>query len=127
MKQIAIVGAVLVLLIGGWLFLREPEPAPEVVQTQPESATEPGEALPAVEEAVAENEAAPQMVEESAAEEVEVEDRPILLAQADTSSASPDWQFVDGTHFTRLVPTQPTIGGADKIEVAEIFWYGCAH
>jgi thiol:disulfide interchange protein DsbA len=27
----------------------------------------------------------------------------------------------------RLVPTQPTVGGADKIEVAEFFWYGCPH
>ena len=26
-----------------------------------------------------------------------------------------------------MVPTQPTVGGADKIEVAEVFWYGCAH
>ena len=25
------------------------------------------------------------------------------------------------------MPTQPTVGGADKIEVAEIFWYGCPH
>jgi thiol:disulfide interchange protein DsbA len=25
------------------------------------------------------------------------------------------------------VPTQPTVGGADKIEVAEVFWYGCPH
>ena len=26
-----------------------------------------------------------------------------------------------------MVPTQPTVGGADKIEVAEFFWYGCPH
>ena len=26
-----------------------------------------------------------------------------------------------------MVPAQPTVGGADKIEVAEIFWYGCNH
>jgi thiol:disulfide interchange protein DsbA len=26
-----------------------------------------------------------------------------------------------------MVPTQPTVGGADKIEVAEFFWYGCGH
>jgi thiol:disulfide interchange protein DsbA len=26
-----------------------------------------------------------------------------------------------------MVPTQPTVGGSDKVEVAEIFWYGCNH
>ena len=26
-----------------------------------------------------------------------------------------------------MVPAQPTVGGADKIEVAEFFWYGCNH
>ena len=27
----------------------------------------------------------------------------------------------------RLIPTQPTVGSADKIEVAEIFMYSCPH
>ena len=26
-----------------------------------------------------------------------------------------------------MVPAQPTVGGPDKIEVAEFFWYGCNH
>jgi len=74
----------------------------------------------------------PQMVEESAAteEEVVVEDQPIVLAQADTSEAAVadrEWKFTEGTHYTRMVPTQPTVGGSDKVEVAEIFWYGCNH
>jgi len=73
----------------------------------------------------------PQMVEESAAtEEVVAEDQPIVLAQADASemaAAEREWKFTEGTHYIRLVPTQPTIGGADKVEVAEIFWYGCNH
>jgi protein dithiol oxidoreductase (disulfide-forming) len=70
----------------------------------------------------------PTLVEESSAdvEEPASDEVPLLLAQADTSAAR-DWQFKDGTHFQRLVPTQPTIGGADKVEVAEIFWYGCNH
>jgi thiol:disulfide interchange protein DsbA len=72
---------------------------------------------------------APQMVEESAAEEEDVQavDQPIILAQAETSAASQEWKFTEGVHYARLVPTQPTVGGADKIEVAEIFWYGCGH
>ena len=83
------------------------------------------EAAPATEEAV-ETEAETTVVEESAAEPEEGE-QAILLAQAETPAATHDWQFSEGEHYMRLVPTQPTIGGADKIEVAEIFWYGCPH
>lgn len=70
-----------------------------------------------------------EMVEESGAEEEDVvEDKPIILAQANVPAAAPqDWKFKEGQHYARMVPTQPTVGGSDKIEVAEIFWYGCAH
>ncbi len=94
-------------------------------------------APPAQEEAVVETpdpaaevvDEAPEMVEESAAEEEDVQavDQPIILAQAETSAASQEWKFTEGVHYARLVPTQPTVGGADKIEVAEVFWYGCGH
>ena len=72
---------------------------------------------------------APEMVEESAAveEDVQAVDQPIILAQAETPAASQEWKFKEGVHYARLVPTQPTVGGADKIEVAEVFWYGCGH
>ncbi len=42
-------------------------------------------------------------------------------------AASQEWKYKEGTNFVRMVPTQPTVGGADMIEVAEIFWYGCNH
>ncbi len=67
-----------------------------------------------------------QVVEESAAE-AEPEDQAIVLAQADDVAAARNWQFREGTHYTRMVPTQPTVGGADKIEVAEVFMYSCPH
>jgi thiol:disulfide interchange protein DsbA len=66
------------------------------------------------------------IVEESAAEPEE-DEQAIVLAQAEVPAAGYDWQFEEGTHYRRLVPTQPTVGGADKIEVAEFFWYGCPH
>ena len=91
-------------------------------------ATAPAE-MPAAEQT--EEDLQPQMVEESAAEEEPLaEDQPIVLAQANDASAATaarDWKFTEGTHYARLVPTQPTVGGADKVEVAEIFWYGCNH
>lgn len=85
---------------------------------------------PAPVEEPATDELQPELVEESAADEEEDaldDDRPIVLAQADVPAAAQDWKFKEGTNFVRMVPTQPTVGGADKIEVAEIFWYGCSH
>ena len=101
-------------------------------------ATEEPAAAPAMEQAAADTQpavepeaedAAPEMVEESAADEEDVQaaDQPIILAQAETPTAPQEWKFTEGTHYARLVPAQPTVGGADKIEVAEIFWYGCGH
>jgi len=103
-----------------------PEPETTVEDSTPETPTE-----AAVEDTS--DEAQPELVEESAAEpdEAQAEDQPILLAR-DTDAASPaaaprEWKYSEGQHYQRLVPTQPTVGGADKIEVAEIFWYGCPH
>jgi len=67
-----------------------------------------------------------EVVEESAAEPDDSE-QAIMLAQADTTAAPREWKFRENQHYFRLVPTQPTVGGADKIEVAEFFWYGCPH
>ncbi len=67
-----------------------------------------------------------EVVEESASEG-EPEDESIVLAVAETPAAIREWQFKEGKHYARMVPTQPTVGGADKIEVAEFFWYGCPH
>jgi thiol:disulfide interchange protein DsbA len=129
MKRIAIIVVLAVLAVIGVMVLnQQPEeslPAEPVAseQTAPEV-----EMAPADVDSTS-NEEQPEMVEESAAEEdeAEVEDRPIILAQADVPASTQDWKYQEGTHFARLVPTQPTVGGADKIEVAEIFWYGCAH
>lgn len=68
-----------------------------------------------------------EIVEESAAEPEDTGEVTIVLAQADSSATQTNWQFEEGKHYIRLVPSQPTIGGADKIEVSEFFWYGCPH
>lgn len=100
------------------------EPAPGVEEPVAEEAPGPtGEEAPA-----GEGEEAVEVVEESAAAPVTDSDDRILLAQAEsTSAAATNFKYKEGTHYQRLVPTQPTIGGADKIEVAEFFWYGCPH
>lgn len=67
-----------------------------------------------------------EVVEESAAEP-ESGEQAIVLAQADTAATPREWKYKENTHYFRLVPTQPTVGGADKIEVAEFFMYSCPH
>jgi thiol:disulfide interchange protein DsbA len=76
--------------------------------------------------AAPEEDAVLEVLEESASEQ-EPEEQAIMLAQADTVAPPQNWQFKENQHYFRLVPTQPTVGGADKIEVAEFFWYGCPH
>jgi thiol:disulfide interchange protein DsbA len=36
-------------------------------------------------------------------------------------------RWVAGTNYTTLVPAQPTNVSPDKVEVTEIFWFGCGH
>ena len=93
--------------------------APAIEAEAPESATQTAES------SVPETESL-EVVEESAAE-VEPEDQAIILAQADDVAAARTWQFKEGQNYTRMIPTQRTVGGADKIEVAEVFMYSCPH
>ena len=122
---LAILAAFLVVACGGGEQQAAEEPM--VDQAQEEAVADVAEGSPADETAV--EEAQPEMVEESAAEEeaVEEEDKPIILAQAEVPQPPAEWKFTEGTHYQRMVPAQPTVGGADKVEVAEIFWYGCNH
>jgi thiol:disulfide interchange protein DsbA len=130
MKRIAIFAVLAVVLVVGIVtFMLQSEQSSQS-ETVADAVTvvEAPELAPAV-EPQPDDDSQPELVEESAAEDAEeqAEDKPLLLAQADVPAASQDWKFEEGTHFTRMVPTQPTVGGADKIEVAEIFWYGCNH
>ncbi len=101
------------------------DPAPTSIEATLDDTLDVGIAEEAVVEAELAEEAI-EIVEESAAEP-EPEEQAIVLAQADTSAVTSEWQFKENQHYFRLTPTQPTTGGADKIEVAEFFWYGCPH
>lgn len=39
----------------------------------------------------------------------------------------PASQWQEGTHYTRLLPVQPTGAAPGQIEITEVFWYGCSH
>jgi thiol:disulfide interchange protein DsbA len=130
MKRIAIFAVLAIaLVVGVVMFMQQSQQSPQPATVVDDvTVVETPEVAPAV-VAQADDDAQPEMVEESAAEDEEeqAEDRPLLLAQAAVPAASQEWKYEEGTHFSRMVPTQPTVGGADKIEVAEIFWYGCNH
>lgn len=103
--------------------------APAANEAAPATATEEMVDDEMVDDAVGEAEPADtvlEVVEESAAEP-ESGEQAIVLAQADPPAAPREWKYKENTHFFRLVPTQPTVGGADKIEVAEFFMYSCPH
>ncbi|WP_129781136.1 thiol:disulfide interchange protein DsbA/DsbL [Peristeroidobacter soli] len=36
-------------------------------------------------------------------------------------------KFKEGVNYTKIVPAQPTNAGPGKVEVTEVFWYGCGH
>jgi thiol:disulfide interchange protein DsbA len=100
------------------------EPAAEMPAVVEEQVVD--EAIDATEEAADAADEVIEVVEESAAEP-DADEQAILLAQADVPVAPAEWQFKEGENYMRLVPTQPTVGGADKIEVAEFFYYLCPH
>lgn len=50
------------------------------------------------------------------------------VAAATPATAAPiPGKWVDGQNYSTLVPAQPTSVAANKIEVVEVFWYGCGH
>jgi thiol:disulfide interchange protein DsbA len=51
---------------------------------------------------------------------------PVVVAQQE---ATPNFveRFQQGRHYTTLAVAQPTSVGPDKVEVVEVFWYGCPH
>jgi len=102
------------------------QPAEPAADEEPAAVEAPETASP--DEAVAEEDAEDvvEVVEETAAEP-EADEEAIVLERPETPVAPVEWKYREGRHFTRIVPTQPTVGGADKIEVAEFFYYLCPH
>ena len=53
----------------------------------------------------------------------------IVLGESGITAAQQesDWKYKEGEYFRRMTTSQGTSSAPDKIEVAEVFWYGCAH
>ena len=93
------------------------EPAPAIEETVPAAAVEESvtDAAETVADESADSEEVLEVVEESAAEPEETTEEAIVLAQAESAPVRTDWKYQEGQHFARLVPTQRTVGGADKM------------
>jgi protein dithiol oxidoreductase (disulfide-forming) len=106
------------------------QPAPAQPGNAPTSAA-PADATPAAAaesastaptETVSETEDAPQPVEQTPSGV-----QPGLrLGEVVNGPATSD-RFKDGTNYRRVVPAQPTSAPPGKVEVVEVFWYGCGH
>jgi thiol:disulfide interchange protein DsbA len=66
---------------------------------------------------------------EEVIEESADEDQQIVLAEPVAAEAQQktDWKYAEGVHYRRMTISQRTSSAPDKIEVAEVFWYGCPH
>lgn len=53
--------------------------------------------------------------------------QPTLRLATATPTPATSERFKEGTHYKKVVPAQPTSVPPGKIEVAEMFWYGCGH
>lgn len=53
--------------------------------------------------------------------------QPSLQLGGPATTSPTSAQFKEGTNYTKLVPAQPTSVAPGKVEVVEVFWYGCGH
>ncbi len=51
----------------------------------------------------------------------------VLAGDPSGSTDATAWQYQEGKHFSSLPTAQGTSSSPGKIEVAEVFWYGCGH
>jgi thiol:disulfide interchange protein DsbA len=109
--------------------------SPEPEQNATPDATETAEAVEvAVDEAEAEvtaEEEAISSVDETEGLEEEAEGEEIELSEPEATTApaadESTWKYKEGEHYRGMTASQGTSSPPDKIEVAEVFWYGCPH
>ncbi len=53
--------------------------------------------------------------------------QPALRLATATNTPATSERFKEGTNYRKVVPAQPTAVAPGKVEVVEVFWYGCGH
>jgi thiol:disulfide interchange protein DsbA len=79
-------------------------------------------AIAAPAETVSEVEDAPTPTEQQASTT-----QPALKLGGPANTTPTSARFKEGTNYQKIVPAQPTSVAAGKVEVTEVFWYGCGH
>lgn len=107
------------------------EPAPQAQQQAPATQE------PAAEQAVAavDDETSIQIAQEmddaeDATADGDTDDETVMLAAAEQESSPVPAhleRYQPGTHYRVMTPVQPTSVDPGKVEVLEMFWYGCPH
>lgn len=92
------------------------EPAAEAAAGAEQAPAQPAEDI-------SETDDAPAATEPTASNTVQ----PALRLGGPATTAPTSSQFKEGTNYAKVVPAQPTAVGPGKVEVVEVFWYGCGH
>jgi thiol:disulfide interchange protein DsbA len=115
---------------------KEPQPPAQSAPQPPVGETSPATERPTT---VSEGETVPQESESTPAETMTETDeaaeteapatttQPSLRLGANPPGPPTSAHFKEGTHYKKVVPAQPTSIGPGKVEVLEVFWYGCPH
>lgn len=90
-------------------------PAPDAAAAEQTAAAAPAETVSETEDGAATTPDTPSTVQPS-----------LRLGGPPTTSPT-SAQFKEGANYTKLVPAQPTSVAPGKVEVVEVFWYGCGH
>ncbi|HEY5807027.1 MAG TPA: DsbA family protein [Povalibacter sp.] len=65
--------------------------------------------------------------QETVAETAPSTTQPSLRLGGPASAPATSAQFKEGANYVKVVPAQPTSVAPGKVEVVEVFWYGCGH
>ncbi|MBX5459492.1 MAG: thiol:disulfide interchange protein DsbA/DsbL [Steroidobacteraceae bacterium] len=107
------------------------ETAPPVAQPATDAAAAPpAGAAPAAPEAQTDESAQATASQESTTEANAEDKRDVTLerlAAMPSDQQLPAGKWKPGVNYTPLVPAQPTNVQAGKVEVVEVFWFGCPH
>jgi thiol:disulfide interchange protein DsbA len=107
---------------------KAPAPAPATQAAAPAQATP---ATPAAADVPQTAESAQATASQESTDETTADDHADValerLAAMPADQQLPGGKWKAGTNYTPLVPAQPTNVAPGKVEVVEVFWYGCPH
>jgi thiol:disulfide interchange protein DsbA len=115
---------------------QQPESAPAQPAASQPAQAKPDAAAPATAAPAATEESAPTAPTETVSETDDAQPaqdqpasgvQPALRLAAATNTPATSERFKEGTNYRKVVPAQPTGVAPGKVEVVEVFWYGCGH